>query len=202
MTETVQEENPEKKLKISKKSRFLWIFLLLLAVGMACAIWYFRDPAVGTIRVVEDVSVKQEKAELPPERFEGQYISFLYPAEYAIRETQPDIVSLEKGLFVASGGSSRTIALAVQDMQGKTLADIPSYQLRFVVKKDAYKQSERKGELFKAIIFTKSEEGYEKTAFIVHDHLLFTISVSAQVFASPEAIDTDFEKVFLSLELK
>lgn len=200
MMEAEIKENTENKQKKRWKRTLFGVITLFVVAGGAFVFWLFNSSATGTVRVVEQGSAQKEKTELPPERFEGKYVSFLHPAAYDVREVQPDVVSVEKGLFVASGGSSRLIAFAVQDMEGKTLADIPSYQLRSVVKKDEYERSERKTEKFDATIFTKSKEGYERTAFILHGGILVTLSVSSQVFSDPKTIDEDFETIFNSLE--
>lgn len=199
MLEINQEEQPEVRQKKSKKTLIFGVFFILPLIAVVFAIRYFHGPAQGYVRVIEEATEKQQEAQLPPERHEGKYISFLHPAAYDPRDVEMDAVSIEKGLLVASSGSSRIIAYAVADMRGKTISDFPSYQLRNEVEKDAYDREERIFGDSTAIVFTKAEGGYEKTAFIIHGGVLLTISVSGTVFADSEAVEEDFGTVFESI---
>jgi hypothetical protein len=191
----------ETKPKSVWKRWILVILTVLLVSAVAYLIWLFNQPAVGVVHVVKQEPTQAEKeALLPPIRFEGKYVVFSYPSGYAKREVEPDTVSLEKGTFVASGSSSRMLAFSVMDMRGKTLDDIPAFRLRSDVKRDVYEQGKKKvKDGSSTIIFTKKEEGYEKTAFILHGGLLLTLSVSSQAFADPERIEKDFQQILESV---
>lgn len=199
MNEETGEREGVPRPKSSKKKILLVGCSLLGAATALVFLWYFRGPAEGTVRIVENVSKEAKSETLPPKRFEGKYFSFSYPADYVAREVDSDVVSAEKGLFVASGSASRIIAFSVQEMVGKTLSDIPSYQLRSMVKKSEYRRLERKTDAFDAVVFVTSEGGYEKTAFVSRGGVLLTLSVSSQALADPKVIETDFETVFASL---
>jgi hypothetical protein len=194
----------ETKPKSVWKRRILIFLAVLLVSAVVYLIWLFNRPAVGVVHVVKQEPTQAEKQTLlPPIRFEGEHVAFSYPSGYTERETDPDTVSLEKGVFVASGSSSRTLAFAVMDMRGKTLDDIPAFRLRSDVKKDAYEQGKKEmADGSSTIIFTKKDEGYEKTAFILHDGLLLTLSVSSQAFADPERIENDFQEIRESIVFK
>ena len=198
--ESVSEKNPEEKPKKSWKKALFIVFGTIVVIVIAMLIWLFNRPAKGVVRVIEQQPTQAEmEVLLPPVSFEGQYATFLYPSGYTSRETDHDTVSLEKGVFVASGVSSRTLAFAVMDMRGKTLDDIPAYRLRNDVKKAQYgREKGKSADGSEATIFTKKEEGYEKTAFVLGSGILATISVSSQSFADPKRIEDDFRKILES----
>lgn len=200
----IEEVNQEKNLDKPKKSWkriVLLILALCMVVVVAYAVWLFRHPATGVVRVIEPAPTQvQQEAILSPSRFDGRYVSFSYPSAYAPREAQTDAVSFEKGVFVATGSASRTIAFSVMDGRGKRLDDIPAYRLRDDVRKKEYVRENRSGEnSLDAVVFTKQESGYEKTAFIIHKDIIMTLSVSSQTFADPERIEQDFEAVLSSI---
>ncbi len=204
MTESVSEKNPEEKSKKSWKKTLLIVFVALVVIAIALLVWLFNRPAVGVVRTIEQGPTQAEtEALLSPVRFDGQYAIFSYPGGYTPRETDPDTVSLEKGVFVASGMSSRTFAFAIMDMHGKTLDDIPAYRLRNDVKKAQYGREKGKiADGSEGVVFTKKEEGYEKTAFILGSGILATVSVSSQSFADPDRIEKDFQDILGSFSFK
>jgi hypothetical protein len=204
MTESASKKNPEENPKKSWKKAVLTVFAVLAIIAVALLIWLFNRPAKGVVRVIEQEPTATEKESLlSAVRFDGKYATFSYPGGYAPRETDPDTVSIEKAFFVASGTSSRMLAVAVMDMRGKTLDDIPAYRLRSDVKKAQYgREKGKSADGSEVIVFTKQEEGYEKTAFILGSGFLATISVSSQSFADPERIKSDFESILGSFAFK
>lgn len=200
MMEAEIKENTENKQKKRWKRTLFGVITLFVVAGGAFVFLLFNSSATGTVRVVEKTTPIAQEAARAPKRFDGKYVAFRYPGDYAPREADKDVVSVEKGLFVASGQSSRTLAFSVMDMQGKQLDDIPSYRLRNDVKSSEYRREEKETNGSDAIVFTKMEGGYERSVFILHRDILVTVSVSGQVFTNPQVLENDFEMIFNSLE--
>ncbi|NTW26927.1 MAG: hypothetical protein HGA36_01240 [Candidatus Moranbacteria bacterium] len=113
---------------------FFWIILIsTLVVGFF--FWrQLQKPASGRIKMVTQAPASVIPVDGALERFEGEYFSFAHDAKYLLKNHRKDFenngVILESAFFAQADVNSKKIAVTVEDIRGRGMADTGNFLLR------------------------------------------------------------------------
>lgn len=176
----------KKNEKSEKKSRKVLFFSLgTFFIFIFCyIIWSFlQHPAIGTVTrgevsVRDDTSEKNKKEK----RYDGKYISFLYPGEYVEKSnTFPTSGPVKESVFLtAENWGAQKIAVVVEERENNDSMASPSFLMRSN-KPNLYVKSPFSQGMWQGFIFEKNEQVFEQTAFIRNEGKIVSISVSSPI---------------------
>jgi len=183
--------------RLARPHKFrLAVLILLVATGLSAGVFALRlnsGPATGTVKS-SSATASTSPTPTPAQTYTGHYFSFQY-ASILQPITPPDGTQgyLEVANFRGVNDPAQTLALAVQP--SISLTQVPGVHLR-QSQPQIYQQSNISNAGETGLIFTKTQGGFENTAFITHGDLLVTISLS-----DPNGSDltTDFQQIMDSL---
>ncbi|MFA5994281.1 MAG: hypothetical protein WC823_04950 [Parcubacteria group bacterium] len=177
-----------------------------VVAGMLLYFFYdnlFQRPVSGEIKV--QPSTKEDLTNAPFERFEGIYFSFHYHPTYHVNFQEKDVAGdkgiLERALLSQMGDQFKKIALTVDDMIGRDLTEVASYNLR---KKLTARYSESKfvlGGMTGTAFISREENRFEKTIFIGHNKYLIEISFSGPLNSERE-MEMEIADIMASIQWK
>lgn len=182
---SVLEKKPEikaeKGLKKNKKLIFCFITVVLM-VAILFLGWLFQKRSLGTISILPppqktEMSPPQEK-----KRYEGKYISFLYPASFASKSFDIPLKEplLERLYLSKSDIEGQKIALVVQDNTGSRLEEFSSYRMRELDPTVYTKEKIQKNGL-SITLFSKKTIVFEVGAYFIHDEKAASLVISSPI---------------------
>lgn len=149
------------------------LLLLSVIVVLALVVHNLKSPAVGTINQAPPADAEAKDPYAQPAKLSGHYISYTYPAHYRKVPSTLTPGYLQVDGFYATDQSQKQISIGVQkeDLSSDT---------GFVLRKqhsDIYNQEPmtRSG----AYVFSSSQNGAAKTAFVSHNGYVASISLTA-----------------------
>jgi len=193
-----------------KKKIFLLCLLLLLILGGVAFYILSQPPKEKLSEEFKDEAVTRllgRKAQLSNDtprgdtEYKGKYISFKYPAKalvYKFREnsTSSGSASLEDFSFdLKEPTVTFNLNISRNSSNLNSITDSPAFKLR-ELRDYEYKKSQIKINNINGVAFSKNENGIERSAFILHNNLIYAISVSGVEESSTALL---FEKVISSI---
>ncbi|MBW3538596.1 hypothetical protein KY386_03855 [Candidatus Parcubacteria bacterium] len=151
------------------------------------------SPAVGHIQTGQPGPERFPSADTTPHSLNGKYLSFTYPSAYRPVPTQPNGGRLEVINLIAASG--KEIAISVSK---SSLAEDSGVRFRRL-NASLYSEEPLRLARHSGVVFTKRDEGFEKTAFAVKGELLVTLALS---HASGGDYSDEFNAILDSLVLK
>lgn len=160
-------------------------------IGVVLVVRLTSRPAKGSLTTGQ--SVDTPTPVIAPKQLDGQYFSLRYPGRYdfVVGKDQPPPGRLETEQLVATAklNSDRlTITLA----QSAKLEDDASYYYRHT-NPQLYKEEKAVIDQTPAVLMSRTEGNYERTAFVWRGNRLLTIALSSQT------VDADFYNQEFSL---
>jgi len=208
LTEKNKKTEPQaESQQISSFKRYFWIgaiFLVIMAIGIAIFFWYFMQKPVSSVaHVVEAPVVEDKKAVF--ERFEGKYFSFRHGGDYAVKNHQeePDAnkVILETAFLSSSETNSKKIAMTVENLSGRKMADSANYNLRKVYADKYLEEKFFAGEIAGVAFTATKSDIFEKVIFIPRENYLAEIALTGPL-AADGSMEKELEDIVKSIQWK
>jgi hypothetical protein len=187
-------DQAQEKIKPKRKIKFILLFTLIAALLAAAALFIknMNGPAEGTVAYTSSNQTSLKPTTASSGKYEGQYISFEYPAHYKIVPSQK------------SNGILDTISLDNTDHSGKYVS---ISVLKEALGNDSginYRKAHP--ELYtqvssdtNRVVFAGKGASSERTGFIAHNGLVATVSVTAN---GSRDLSKDFDRIVNSLQWK
>lgn len=156
------------------KARFAVPVLVIVLVAAAIGIFIkvMSSPAEGTIIATPAGNIAVTANTKPePGIYKGKYISFSLSADYKRAPNQSGSGYLDNALFVTTDHTGKQLAVSVIKQNP---ANDPSVSFRRQ-HQDVYHEQALPG----GLLFTKTKDGSERTAYITHGELELTIAFSS-----------------------
>ena len=181
-------------MKLSLSNIIFGTFLVLLVLGFIIAFFVLNRSASSltesekqqalTNILGRPVVLKEKSVPTGDIKYQGKYISFLYPAagEISIPKLNgtPILSRNLEDFYFSLGQDPRidgTTTVAMASSVETRISDDPSVRLR-QSQKDLYKQTEVTVDNQHGLSFEKNDQGIEKTAFFFVSNKIYTFSVS------------------------
>lgn len=168
--------------------------IILMVAAILLIIKILNSPAVGTVKPTTTQSFDATTASSKPGSYSDKYINFTYPGNLELLHSQKSTGYLDTVTLYSNKTDHTSEHAAISVVRG-TIADDPSINYRRT-HKELYKEQTGSDGI---IIFTKTKDGNEKTAYIPHDGLL--ASVSLTVLGSKD-LSSDFAMILNSFHWK
>jgi len=192
----------------TKRHYLRWFFLALVSIigiGIFFAWLYFQKPSSGEIKIVPSAA-ENFSIENSFERFEGKYFSFARDSQYIlkshIKNSEETGVVLESAFFAQGGINSKKIAVTIENIEGRTMADTGNFIMR---KKTPETYKEEKFEIsgIEGISFSMTTEAgfFDKVYFIPRDGYVVEISFTAPI-TNDDALAGEMLEVVKSIQWK
>ncbi len=194
MSTIEKKELDQRKEKMQKKSKMVWIAVLLLCVS-GYFLWQFLQRKVeGSIQVRDSGADQVSDIKSQKKLYKGKFIEFFHGSGY-----------VEKSHFTPeSGPVVETLLLSTLDVEGRKIAvtvayrgvpDLtsePAFQLRQGTPEEYQPKNFQEG-LWRGVLFEKNTAPYERTVFFEKNGYIISISIT-----SPFESD-DFEEEVLMI---
>lgn len=137
----------------------------------------------------------QDVKPLGNKTYQGKYFTLQYPASAKIYDLKELNASASSNLELFSFDlfdPRMTFTAQANRSQGLTtqsLTDIPAVKLR-KLKKELYSEEDREINLKPIVVFTKKQEGGEKSGFLIRPGIFYSFSLSSPSYSE------DLEKIF------
>jgi hypothetical protein len=149
------------------------IVVLVLVVAFVLAVHNLNAPAVGDITQPPPSKLEKTDPYADPGTYKGKLISFTYPAHYKIVPSQKTGNILDVIYLYATDQSSKSISVGVVK---ENISDDSGIALRRH-QPDKYKEMPRSRT--GVIEFTSTVNGSEITAYVPHQDLVASFSITA-----------------------
>lgn len=176
------------------------IFIFLPLGGLGYTFWNFLGtPAQG---IIEPVVVEEQASAEPKKeyiRYQGEYLSFSHEATYQEKrhEISENTPIKEQIVLSKSDREPRKIAVTVRERGGEGFASDPSFQYREKHPEEYLQRQVEKGNL-REVLFSKNSQVFEETAFLLHENLLVSVSLTSPI--NNEGLAEELAKLLASLE--
>ncbi len=197
----------EEKTKKPTRRFYLFILAVLLLIIIVVIVWlwfYFQKPTETQVSF-SSAPPALEKKEKTYKRFDGRYVDFDYESDYEIKfhhkDPDKERVVLESAYLTSSVSETKKIALTVENLEGRTLAESANYNLRKTYAKK-YQEEKYKAGGISGIVFSRQEDLYEKVIFIPREEYIVEIALTSLFLSEKDKLDVELEKIIQSLDFK
>jgi hypothetical protein len=149
------------------------LVVLILISAAILAVHNLNAPAVGQISQQPPAKAERIDPYANPGSYAGKYLSFTYPAHYKVVPSQKTGALLDVVSLYATDQTSKQISVGVMR---ENIADDSGIRLRRQ-EKDKYVEMPRTKT--GAVEFTSTANGSEITAFVPHQDLVASFSITA-----------------------
>lgn len=186
----------QQEIVVKKKNwkKYFWVILIGLLLSIVGLIYFYaQKPATGKVNFSTKKSDLSAQEIEVPEIFAGEYVTFMYPSQFLLKDhvlakNSEDVV-LETAYLTENGALSQKINLTIRKFFSQRLEDIPDYVLR-KTSPQRYKEEVFSQDKLSGVSFVPADESnFEKTYFLSNNGYLAILAVSA-----PSPIDEELNK--------
>lgn len=187
------------------KGRFRKSVIILLVLGTLCfAVYLFvrwiLGPSKGFVTKISDSTRSDTTINTKPIQFSSDTLSFMHPADYVVKLHELDTDGKTKRIVLEGTGMlQKKIVLLVDRIDTLEYDDIPSVKYRRLAH-DVYDEVPISIGGIEGLIFTKKEGLLERTAFLLRQGTVLSLSLSSPY--NRKEILPDLDVVTSSLEWK
>jgi hypothetical protein len=199
------------KFKLSRK--YLILLCLILALGLGAFFWQMSIAGKGKISDVEKEKklqemlgreLRKEKKNRTAQKYEGKFFFLTYPGTLEVNNKvnpQATQSAQPKEILKLQQFDPARVNLVAMVLDGKNISKLADYSaVKFRrSEKDLYKEEQLKVDSAAALVFSKSLEGAEKTAFLSLKGDIYSFSVTGQNF---EEVQRIFNEVIKTITFK